>query len=279
MIQVLTLALALLIAAPVFGSPLDAPSSSYTRTADVSYGVSARQKLDIYVPNAGAPPLARPVIIFLYGGGWEIGRRERYRFVGKALTGDGFVAVVPDYRVYPDALFPDFIFDAAKAVRWTKDNIARFGGDAARIFVMGHSAGAHIAAMLALDPQYLQHVGMARSQLRGMIGLAGLYDFLPLTSERQEFIFGPAAQRWRSQPINFADGTNPPMLLLTGGDDGTVPPRNTHNLAAKIRARGGPVAVIEYPGVGHADLLTGLAAPFGFKGQVLRAVAAFVREH
>jgi acetyl esterase/lipase len=254
-----------------------APGSGYTRTADLAYGQFARQKLDVYAPTDRDAAKLRPVVVFFYGGGWEIGRRERYRFVAKALTREGLIAVVPDYRVYPDAVFPDFVFDAAKAMRWTKDNIAHFGGDPGRMFVMGHSAGAHIAALLTLDPAYLKSVDMAPAQLRGMIGLAGMYDFLPLRNERLEFIFGPEPDRWRSQPINFVDGSNPPMLLVTGDDDGTVPPRNTHRLAAKIRAANGRVAVIEYRGMGHTEVLTALAT--SWIGKVRKAVAAFVREN
>lgn len=255
------------------------PRSGYTRTADVAYAETPRQKLDVYTPNAPATTAPRPVVVFFYGGGWEIGRRERYRFVAKALTGEGFVTVVPDYRVYPDALFPDFIFDAAKAVRWTRDHIERFGGDPGRIFVMGHSAGAHIAAMLILDPRYLKSTAMAPGQLRGMIGLAGPYDFLPLKSERLRFIFGPESEHWRSQPINFVDGSNPAMLLVTGAADRTVLPGNTHRLAAKIRAHRGSVAVIEYAGVGHAELITGIAPSFPEGARVLKDAAAFVRAH
>src|ERR1051325_10533100 len=218
-------------------SPLDAygASADYTLTT-VAYGTIGRQRLDVYAPNARAENTQRAVVVFFYGGGWEIGSRERYRFVGKALTEAGFVAVVPDYRVYPEAVFPDFIRDCAKAVAWTKKHIDRFGGDPARIFVMGHSAGAHIAAMIALDPQYLRNEGLTRAELRGVIGLAGPYDFLPIAPGKLEFIFGSEAERWRSQPINFADGANPPMLLLTGDRDSVVPPGNTRRLAAKIRA-------------------------------------------
>ena len=249
------------------------------QTLGLSYGDAPRQKLDVYTPSSPPSAAARPVIVFFYGGGWEIGRRERYRFVGKALAGQGFIAVVPDYRVYPDAVFPGFVHDGAQALRWAKDHIAAFGGDPQRLFVMGHSAGAHIAAMLALDAQYLQRVGMNRGELGGMIGLAGPYDFLPLASERLQFIFGPEPQRWRSQPINFVDGRNPPMLLLTGSDDRTIPPSNTHRLAAKIRANRGRVRTIEYRGLGHVELLTGIASSWSGPGKVLRAVAAFVRDH
>lgn len=251
-------------------------SESHSQSG-IAYGPLDRQKLDVYAPSDATDTAPRPVVVFFYGGGWEIGRRERYRFVAAALTREGFVAVVPDYRVYPEAVFPNFVFDAARAVGWTKDNIGRFHGDPQRIFVMGHSAGAHIAAMLALDGQYLRSVDMKRAELRGMIGLAGLYDFLPLPVGKQEFIFGPERERWRSQPINFVDGNNPPMLLLTGDRDAVVPAENTRRLAAKIRAHHGPVAVIEFSGLGHTELLTALNA--SWRGEVPRAIAAFVRAH
>lgn len=252
--------------------------SGYNRSVDIAYADGARQKLDVYVPKNESNGL-RPVVVFFYGGGWETGRRERYRFVAKALTGEGFVVVIPDYRVYPEAVFPGFVLDGARAARWTKDQIARFGGDPQRIFVMGHSAGAHIAALLALDAEYLNTVSMAPSDLRGMIGLAGPYDFLPLRSERLQMIFGPEPQRWRTQPINFVDGKNPPMLLMTGDQDSAVPPRNTRALAAKIRAHNGAVRTVEYPGVGHGELLTRLVGPFGTNGEVLSAIAEFIQQH
>lgn len=258
------------------GVPPWATARDYTLTADIRYSDGARHELDVYVPS-NVDGAVRPVVVFFYGGGWETGRRERYRFVANALTRENFVAVVPDYRVYPDAVFPGFIVDAAKAVRWTKDHIAHFGGDPRRIFVMGHSAGAHIAAMLALDAQYLKSVGMTRAELRGMIGLAGPYTILPLAPERREIIFGPERERWRAQPINFVDGRNPPMLLLTGAEDTTVPPSDTHRLAAEIQTHHGPVTVIEYARTGHADLLTDIAA--ARNGSVRRAIAKFVREH
>lgn len=255
------------------------PTDGYAANTALSYGTLARQKLDVYEPTGAINRQARPVVVFFYGGGWEAGDRAGYRFVAHALTSQGFVAVIPDYRVYPEVRFPEFVHDAAQAVRWTTDNIERFGGDPREIFLMGHSAGAHIAAMLTLDPEYLRQARVAPSALRGTIGLAGPYDFLPLRSDTLKAIFGPEPQRWRSQPINYVNGQNPPMLLMTGTADGTVSPGNSQRLASKIKAHGGPVRLVEYADIGHADIVVRLAAPFRGDGEVLRAIVAFVRRH
>lgn len=253
------------------------PSNGYVRSADFPYGELPRQRLDVYVPAAARTEQLKPVVIFFYGGGWESGDRIDYRFVGEALTSRGNIVVVPDYRLYPEVLFPGFMADGAQAVRWVKRNIERFGGDPGRIFLMGHSSGAHIAAMLTLDNQYLESVGMKSTDVRGMIGLAGPYDFLPFERESSKIIFGPETEYWRSQPINYVDGSNPPLLLMTGDHDDVVHPGNTENLAAKITARGGVVQKVEYAGVGHAGILLQLAAPFRRDGEVLQAVSEFVK--
>jgi acetyl esterase/lipase len=136
------------------------------------YGPLARQGVDVYTPKQAAEQ-PRAVVIFFYGGGWQTGSKGEYRFAGEALAAQGFVAVVPDYRVYPEVRFPLFLEDGAGAVRWVHDHIQEFGGDPQRVFLMGHSAGAHIAAMLALDPRYLAAQGLAPKDLRGFIGVAG----------------------------------------------------------------------------------------------------------
>jgi acetyl esterase/lipase len=254
------------------------PTYGYTRTPDLAYADHPRQKLDVYVPARNSAPELKPVVIFFYGGSWQSGNRNDYRFIGEALTSQGFVVLVPDYRVYPEALFPEFLTDGARTIRWARDNVARFGGDPERIFIMGFSAGAHIAAMLALDRQYLKTVGMTPTQLRGVIGLAGPYDFLPLKSDTLKIVFGPESERWRSQPINFVDGRNPPALLMTGSADAVVNPDNTRRLAEKIKLKGGQVETVDYAELDHSDLLTRFAAPLR-KDALLNAVAAFVRSH
>jgi acetyl esterase/lipase len=251
------------------------PSGGYHITPGIDYGSALRNKLDVYVPrSATRQPL--PVVVFFYGGAWEAGRRDDYEFVAEALTSQGFIVVIPDYRVYPEARFPEFLHDAAAAVVWTKQNIASHGGDEEQLFLMGHSAGAHIAAMLTLNGEYLGEEGMRPADLAGMIGLAGPYDFLPLQSERLKTIFGHEAGRWKSQPINFVTGDNAPMLLLVGTADKTVWPRNTYNLAAKIKAAGGPVHVVEYPGWGHVDIVAKLAKPLR-DSNLLQSIAEFIR--
>ncbi|HMB94824.1 MAG TPA: alpha/beta hydrolase, partial [Tepidisphaeraceae bacterium] len=161
------------------------PCWGYSRTSDLKYGELPRQKLDVYRPRG--KPAAAPVVIFFYGGDWQSGNKSDYRFVADAFTSRGFVAVLPDYRLYPQVTFPSFVEDAALAVRWTHDNAANFGGDPRRIYLMGHSAGAHIAALLTLDEHYLKNVGLDRSAIRATAGLSGPYDFVPAPYDRPPF--------------------------------------------------------------------------------------------
>lgn len=251
------------------------PDEGYTVQTNLGYGVLPRQALDVYVP---APkPVRAPVVVFFYGGRWSGGTREFYRFVGQALVSRGYVAVIADYRIYPEVKFPAFVEDGAQAVRWAREHAGEYGGDPEKLFVMGHSSGAHIAAMLALDPQYLQAVGGRRDWLAGMIGLSGPYDFLPLTDDDLKDMFGPPLRYPQSQPINFVDGKNSPMLLLHGRTDTTVKLKNTVNLAEKIKARGGPVETVIYPVMGHVRMVAGLAAPLRFTSNVLNDIDRFIK--
>jgi len=255
-----------------------AESTNIEITRDIPYGEGERAKLDVYRPSkaAGAPQGA-PVAVFYYGGGWESGEKASYAFVAAALAAQGIVTVVPDYRIYPEVRFPDFLTDAARAARWAKDHAAEFGADPDRIVLAGHSAGAHIAAMLTLDAQWLNTVGLdPRRDLAGFVGIAGPYDFLPLESETLKIIFGPSEQLARTQPINFVMGGEPPTLLITGGFDLSVDPRNSERLAAKIESLGGHADVIKYPMIGHALVLGVVARPLRFIAPTLRDTSAFI---
>jgi len=251
--------------------------STYTLARDLPYGELARQRLDVYRPAARTEPL--PVVIFLYGGSWQRGSKETYPFIGDALTSRGLVAVVPDYRVYPEVKFPAFVEDGARVVRWVRDHAAEIGGDPERIYLMGHSAGAHIAALLVLDPHYLRAVGLERSSVRGMIGLSGPYDFLPFHSETIRTLFGSPNGWAETQPINFVDGKAPPMLLLTGNWDDTVSPGNTRRMVARICERGGNARAVFYRGIGHSLLIASIARPFRLVAPVLSDVTKFIAEH
>lgn len=253
------------------------PSGGYKLAEDISYGDLPRQKLDVYQPLAHEPK--PPVVLFYYGGSWDSGEKADYKFAAEAFTSSGFIAVIPDYRVYPEVKFPGFMADPAKAAKWVKEHIQDYGGDPNRIFLAGHSAGAHIAVMLALNEEYLAKEGLQPNDFRGTIGLAGPYDFLPLKSERLKVIFGPEEQRWKSQPIEFVTGHNQPMLLLVGLKDTTVWTHNTYNLAAKIKAKGGPVQVVEYPSYGHIDMAAKLAKPLRGNGDLLKPIVDFINQH
>lgn len=238
----------------------------------IAYGTDPRQRLDVYAPRGSAGD--RPVIVFFYGGSWNSGVREGYGFVGRALAAAGFVVVVPDYRLVPEVRFPAFLEDGAAAVRWARAHAGKYGGDGGRIVLAGHSAGAYNAAMLALDPQWL---GADRAAVRGLIGLAGPYDFLPFDGAVTRAAFGAWPRGEETQPVSFAGAGDPPALLVTGSDDATVRPRNSDSLAAKLRAAGVPVERTDYEGVGHVGILTAVARPFRGRAPVLADMAAFAR--
>ncbi|MEO7886302.1 MAG: alpha/beta hydrolase [Polaromonas sp.] len=129
-------------------------TDTYRRTDSIAYGPEPRQKLDVYQPQGELRNA--PIVVFFYGGSWSTGERADYRFVGEALASQGIVAVVADYRLSPAVRYPVFVQDSARAVRWARDHAAEYGADPARLFVMGHSAGAYNAAMVALDARWLK---------------------------------------------------------------------------------------------------------------------------
>jgi acetyl esterase/lipase len=249
--------------------------SDFVRTEGVSYGPEARQRLDVYRPKAVRAPA--PVVVFLYGGRWNTGTRRDYRLLGDALTRRGWVAVVPDYRLAPAARFPAWVEDGARAVRWARDNAARIGGDSARIFVVGHSAGGHSAALLALDEHFLRDAGVPAGTVRGFVSLAGPVD-TTWTDPDVQALMGPREGWPATYPATHVDGTEPPILLLHGRGDRTVAVENSQRLAARIRDRGGCARSVVYPGVGHVEIVVALSAPRLRIAPVLDDVAAFVRD-
>jgi acetyl esterase/lipase len=241
---------------------------------DVAFGAGERLRLDVYAPRSpSARP--RPVILFFYGGSWNSGRRQGYAFAARALAAQGFVVVVPDYRLVPEVRYPDFLLDCAAAVRWARRHSGAYGGDGERIVLTGHSAGAYNALMLALDPELL---GADRSALRGVAGLAGPYDFLPLDDSATIGAFGRWPDPDETQPVRRAAPGAPPALLLHGTDDARVKPRNSQKLAARLREAGNDVRLKLYPRLGHVEILTALALPFRRRSPVLADLASFARE-
>ena len=232
------------------------------------------QTLDVWQP-AGKATVKRPVLIFWYGGGWAKGDRRAYAFAARAYARSGFVVVMPDYRKVPGIRFPSFLQDGAQAVKWTRDHVAEFGGDPDRIAIAGHSAGAHIAAMLTLDRQWLKAEGVDPKIIKAAVGLSGPYDFYPFTSIRAIDAM-QGADPASTQPITFARADAPPMLLVTSTGDTEVRPKNAINLAAKLKTLGAPVTLIEYPALTHEDIAKALSKPFRGKGPILADSVAFL---
>ncbi|WP_425312034.1 alpha/beta hydrolase [Pseudomonas baltica] len=257
---------------------LDAVTASggYQLTQGVAYGADPRQKLDVYRPTRPLPET--PVVVFFYGGTWNSGERGDYRFVAQALAARGLLVVVADYRLYPQVRYPSFLEDGADAVAWTYRNIARYGGDVRRLFVMGHSSGGYNAAMLALDPQWLRKAGVPANALRGWIGLAGPYDFLPIENPEAKPVFFFPDSPPQSQPINQSLAGSPPALLIAATHDSTVDPvRNSEGLARRLRAAGVPVQERYYRRLNHRTLIASFAWPLRWLAPVLEDVERFVK--
>ena len=255
---------------------LTVPRAGYGVERNFAYGSDARQKLDLYIPDHLAANA--PVILFFYGGSWDSGNKDYYRGFGQAFANEGIVVAVADYRLYPQVRYPAFLEDGAHAFAWVHANVARFGGDPARIFLAGHSAGAYIAVMLAADEDYVRKAGADPAWIRGVIGIAGPYNFLPLHSKDLIAIFG-GANRPDTQPINYIDGKRPPMLLAAGTDDTTVLPRNTTQLAERLKSFGSPVEVLSYPGIGHIGIILSLAPGLRWMTTLRQDIVKFVKAH
>lgn len=242
---------------------------------DVAFGPDERQRLDVYRPRAQAPGQPLPVIVFFYGGSWKSGTKAGYSWVARALAARGFVVVVPDYPLHPKARYPAFLDDCAAAVRWTIAHAGDFGGDPARLVLAGHSAGAYNAAMLAYDPRWL---GAERKDVRGFIGLAGPYDFLPFDTDVAREVFGAYPDLPATQPVNFVDRSDPPAYIATAGADDTVRAYNSDSLTAKLKASEVAVERVDYPKLGHVGILTALARPFRSRAHVLDDLTAFAHK-
>lgn len=251
--------------------------SAGTRVAAtrLAYGPLPRQRLEVIVPDGPAAG-PRPVLVFIHGGGWDSGDPVDYHFIGRTFARQGYVVILPAYRLTPDGAFPHMLQDGALALGWVRGHVADYGGDPERVILAGHSAGAYNAAMLALERQWLGRQGIDEHFVKGVIGLAGPYDFYPFTTVSARKAFARIDPPAQTQPISFARGDAPPMLLITGLADTTVKPRNSDALAAALRAAGARVELVRLDDVGHEQVLMKLAAPFSRDRSVLDPMLAFL---
>ncbi|WP_458093702.1 alpha/beta hydrolase [Roseomonas sp. WA12] len=257
-------------------SPLDlanglTPGGGVRLEAGLPYGPGERGRYDLHIPPGARPNT--PLLVFFYGGGWRSGARGDYGFAARALASLGLVIAVPDYRLFPEVGWPEFVQDGAAAIC----GIRAGAGRDRPLFVMGHSAGAFIAISLAADPRWL---GERRAGMVGAIGLAGPYEFGPEEDPAGIFTNAPG-RRARAAPAVITElrGT-PPLLLLHGEADDTVRPAQTRDFAALATAQDVAVATRLYPGVGHIGILAALASPvraLGLEGApVLNDIGAWL---
>lgn len=254
----------------------DAPTEKVA--TGIAYGGDPRQKFDVYAPKGhdAKRDAALPLLVFFHGGGWYKGGREQYGFAGRAFAAKGFVVAVPSYRLVPDHVFPDFLNDGAAAVAKARSVAARYGADPDSIVLSGHSAGSHIIAMLALDPEYLTRAGVPMSAIKGVAGLSGPYNFYPFTAQSARNAMGHVQPPETTQPIHYVTSAAPPMLLITGSDDTTVKPHNAFDLAKALKAVGVDGEVKQYSGLDHEDVIMAISRPFRGKAPVLADSAAFL---
>lgn len=244
---------------------------------DIAYGDQDWQKLDLYIPENAKADNA-PVLVFFYGGRWTDGSKDMYKFVGHAYAKKGYLVAIADYSKYPTVKFPSFVEDGAKAIAWTYKNVTEYGGDQNNLFVMGHSSGAHIGALVSADDAYLKAEGLNNDIITAFAGLSGPYDFIPEAEDLKD-MFGPPENYSLMQVPTYIDGDEAPKLLLWGNKDEAVWRRNLDRLEAKIKKENGQVETIIYDDVDHVGTIASLTWFLRSKAPVLNDTLEFFDKH
>ncbi|MDO3384907.1 alpha/beta hydrolase [Gilvimarinus sp. SDUM040013] len=243
----------------------------YRTHTSLTYGQQPRQTLDVYQPRQPDATSASCLVVFVYGGGWDSGRKEQYGFVGAQLAKRGHTVVIPDYRLYPDVAYPTFVEDVSLAIASEKVSELR---NERPLILIGHSAGAMIAGLISYDDRYLRSQGLDKSVIDGYISLAGPHDyFLPSDKPRWVSIFGEAADQQRSAlTVEHIHANNPRTLILHGADDDTVTPNSAHSLQRKLAAVNVSATKKIYSGVGHVRIMAAMAWPLHFLAPTLQDI-------
>ncbi|MEJ8836074.1 alpha/beta hydrolase [Ramlibacter sp. AN1133] len=251
------------------------PHGTYRVEEGLAYGAQPRQRLDAYLPLQAQPGM--PLVLFFYGGAWTRGSRSDYRFVGEALASSGIVTVVADYRLSPQVRWREILQDCSAAAGWAFRNADRLGASSQRIHLMGHSAGAYNAAMLALDDRWLASQDLHPRRLAGWVGIAGPYNFLPIVDADSQRAFDWPATPLDSQPVAHVSAQAPRALLLATRNDQVVDPqRNSATLADRLQRAGAPVRLEFLEHVNHATIVAALASPLRRLAPVRSEVLRFV---
>ena len=260
----------------VFNFVIPKDAGSQLRSQSILYGSDPQQSLDVYEPTQRSAVL--PILIFVHGGSWKAGNHSNYEFVGRAFASKDYLTLVISYRGLPNHTYPDFISDVALATKWASVHGNEYGGDSSKIFIVGHSAGAYDAAMAVLDKRIFEAAGVDPGVIKGVAGLAGPYDFLPLDSSATIETFGHVADLPSTQPINFSRADAPPFLFLHGTADTTVYPKNSRSLQKHLTDKGAKATLIEYKDVSHVGIILDIAKPLRGNAPVLDDIDKFFKD-
>lgn len=234
-----------------------------------------KDKLDIYMP-LGA--VNAPVVVYFHGGGLMYGDKNLGQIVAKRLLGLGIGVVSANYRLSPGVMHPAHVEDAAAATAWVKKNIAQYGGDPAQLYVSGHSAGAYLATLLALDPAHLGAHEIGLDEIRGAIPISPFLYVEETAKERPTSIWGEVPLDWLAASVTpHIAADKPPMLLIYA--DGDDPWRRAQNekLARELTNVGNKhVQAIEMANRDHLSLIAEITAE---DDQIGALVTSFVGEH
>jgi acetyl esterase/lipase len=238
---------------------LDQDGLWQNRRPDVPYGPDPAQCLDIFSPERASQA---PFVLFVHGGGWAVGDKSQYAAVGVRLARAGFVVAIVNYRLSPPALHPAHAEDVARAVAWCYRQAPYYGADSKRFYVIGHSSGAHLAALVALDPTYLAAEGLDSSVIRRLVGIAGVgYDLnesyaTPLITPFLTPVFGSDCTRWAlAAPMRHVTSAAPASLLIHGLNDTDAPPASTQVFAKTLQEAGVTAELVLLPGENHLSVM------------------------
>ncbi|WP_372618112.1 alpha/beta hydrolase [Falsiroseomonas sp.] len=262
---------------------LATPRAGATELRGLRYGAGERGLLDLTLPKRALP--ATPLLAFFHGGAWQVGSRGHYAFLARAFAAEGIAVALPDYRLWPEARWPDFVLDAAQAVAWLRSARARAAGaPGGPLFVMGHSAGGFIAAALALDPRWLQAAGLrgGRKALSGAVLVSAPIAWQPRDEPVRSIFAAAPGGRIQAVPDATALAGTPPLLLLHGTADTVVGAFHADRLAHAVVQAGGRARIELLAGAGHIAPMVALSAPArrfgGMDDAAWRAVTHFLRD-
>ncbi len=233
------------------GRHLFLPRSEISETTDLSYGDHERHRLDIYEPAE-----ITEIIVFVHGGGWETGSKEMHRFIGRSWARNDFIVVLPNYRLVPEAHYPDQVQDVVRALAWLQRNYEKSDGS---LYLAGHSAGAHLASLVGFSKRWLSEAELETENIAGFILMAGVYQFYPYekADERVKQFIGGRRYWEEAQPINYLDEDLSPVFIAHGSSDREVLPEQSFQLGEKLTKHDVKNELIVEEGAGHLELLLG----------------------